>query len=135
MGPLDNDGMKCEIKMQLFSDALRRFHERLFTFSWEEQFPGLVFIRDYEELPVRAPFDIDIVSPPAVWTNLDAVFGSLAEELSLVMISHRSAHSFPILIFDPVVPARPAGTYLGVLRGSRGILWLPRPLLLLDLTC
>ena len=100
-----SDKMSGEFAAQTFSDTLRRFHERLFTFSWEEQFPGLVFIRDYEELPVRALFDIDIVSPPAVWTNLDTVFGSLAKELGLVMISHRSGLLFPILIFDPVIPA------------------------------
>ncbi len=103
---LNLDGMNSDIKMQLFSDALRYFHEQLFSFPWEKQFPGLVFIRDYEELPARAPFDVDLMAPPAVWTKLDSAFADLAKELGLVMTSRRSDHAFLILIFDPVLSVK-----------------------------
>ena len=94
------------ISTQTFSDSLRRFHEQLFTFQWEEQFPGLVFIRDYEELPTRAPFDVDLMAPPSVWTKLDSSFTDLVNDLGLVMTSRRSAHSLLILIFDPSISAK-----------------------------
>jgi len=98
--------MKCEMTKRVFSEALQHFHEKLFTFSWEKQFPGLVFIRDYEELPVRAPFDVDLMAPPAVWTKLDSSFAVLAKDLGLVMTSRRSDHAFLILIFDPMLSAK-----------------------------
>ena len=106
MRPLDHDGMKSEMTMPMFSDTLRRFHEQLFTFPWEKQFPGLVFIRDYEALPVRAPFDVDLMAPTAIWEKLDSVFAELVHDLGLVMTSRRSAHSFLILIFDPDISAK-----------------------------
>ena len=106
MRPFDHDEMKWEMTMQAFSDTLRRFHEQLFSLPWENQFPGLVFIRDYEELPVRAPFDVDLMAPTAIWPKLDSAFADLANDLDLVMTSSRSAHSFLILIFDPVISVK-----------------------------
>ena len=44
-----------------FSKKILNFNKLLFKINWKKRLPKTVFFRDYEDLPISSPFDIDIL--------------------------------------------------------------------------
>ena len=66
-----------------------------------DEFPGCVFIRDYETLPERAPFDIDLMMPEVYWDSLARRWDDMATQHGLVSITKKLRNALLILLFDP----------------------------------
>ena len=93
--------MADDLRNVPFSDRLQRFYLRLMEFPWRSEFPRSVFIRDYETLPERAPFDIDLMMPESYWDPLARLFDKLATQCGLVSIAKKNPNALLILLFDP----------------------------------
>lgn len=83
-----------------FTTRLQEFHRALSNIDWERDMPGCLFIRDYENLPTSASFDIDMMADEGVWKTLEAVFSSIAEQNELICMSRTSPSGLFILLFD-----------------------------------
>lgn len=84
-----------------FSDRLREFYSILLEIPWRSEFPGSAFIRDYEMLPERAPFDIDLMMPEAYWDRFIGRFDNIAAQCGLISIARKVSGGILILVFDP----------------------------------
>lgn len=84
-----------------FSDRLQRFYTSLSEIPWRDEFPGTAFIRDYEMLPERAPFDVDLMMPEVYWDSLVRRWDDVATQHGLVSITKKHPNALLILLFDP----------------------------------
>ena len=83
-----------------FTPALQKFHIKCKEINWVEKIPGCVFIRDFENLPTSATFDVDLLADENSWSNLLSIFKSTAEDCGLVLIYRTSKAGLFIFIFD-----------------------------------
>jgi hypothetical protein len=84
-----------------FTPSIKAFNRSLAELPWQKVFPGAVFIRDYENLPERAPFDIDILVPKSLWSSLKSSLSDCAEKSGLITTIRQGENSLLILVFDP----------------------------------
>lgn len=100
-----------------FTERLQDFHRALNGVDWKRDLPECVFIRDFENLPQRAPFDIDLMAPEESLEDLASTFSSLAEKSQLLCLSRTSHTGLFILLFDVhVVEGRRGWSYYEVRR-------------------
>ena len=91
---------------QPFTYALQLFHKNLANYSWQKKFPGGVFFRDYEHLPERSPFDIDVIMPEKYWHAFLQGMKATAEESGLVMVCQEGILGVLVMIFDPLINSK-----------------------------
>ena len=83
-----------------FSKNILNFNQKLKKINWRVSFPGTVFIRDYEFLPDKSPYDIDLLVQKNEVSKLEVLFKKNADENSLLLISKNSLESSVFIIFD-----------------------------------
>jgi hypothetical protein len=83
-----------------FAPGVRTFHERLASADWPKLAPSFVFVRDYEGLPARAPFDIDAMADTDDLQSCRAVFEETAEALGLVCLVQAGSAGINILVLE-----------------------------------
>lgn len=83
-----------------FTSNLQAFHHFLSEFDWKQNIPECVFIRDFENLPVSASFDIDLMANEDTWPAIIELFKSAALASGLVCLYRMSHGGLFILVFD-----------------------------------
>jgi len=83
-----------------FTSGLQAFHRYLSEFAWRKKIPECVFIRDFENLPTKASYDIDLMASEKMWPALTDVFKSTAKKCELICLYRTSHAGLYILIFD-----------------------------------
>ncbi len=86
-----------------FSPALRGMFERLAGADWAARVPSALFIRDFENLPASAPFDIDVVCDRDEWDDLRALLQECAE--GLIVSEDAALQALYVLVIDLEGPA------------------------------
>lgn len=87
-----------------FSPALTAFLDHLIAIEWRAQVPSCLFIRDFEDLPYSAPFDIDLLCAQADWPALLEQIGSAATQNGLIVSHHASSPALHVLVVDVTGP-------------------------------
>lgn len=83
-----------------FSQSLRGFHESLASLRWQELAPSCVFVRDYEGLPLTAPFDIDVMAAAHDLSACARAFTDTARANGLECIVQSASAGINILVLD-----------------------------------
>ena len=93
--------IRTELKVQSFTPALQNFNSMLSDVSREKEFPDAAFIRDYEHLPERSPFDIDMIIPTSLWPEFKALVSDNAGKCGLMSTINQGPNFLHILVLDP----------------------------------
>ena len=83
-----------------FSNNIIDFNKALKLIDWKKKFPHSVFFRDHENLPFKAPYDIDLIVAEDQIINLRNCLQELAKNFSLTLISKNFDNSMIIILFD-----------------------------------
>jgi thymidylate kinase len=87
-----------------FSDSLKAFFNDLAGISWREKLPNVLFVRDYESLPEKASFDIDILCGRKYWNSLRDSVREIALKNKLRFFSEITEKNFLFALFDVKKP-------------------------------
>lgn len=87
-----------------FSDSLKCFFLDMSKLSWRETLPGVLFARDYENLPDRASFDIDILCGKEYWNRLREIVREIAFRNKLKIFFDRTEKNLLFAVFDVKKP-------------------------------
>lgn len=88
-----------------FSPAIGGFFLNLMSSALAKSAPSCLFFRDFEQLPQRAPFDLDILCNRTQWQALLARFRQLAQQFDLLMSVRQTPKSTYVLLLDLAGPA------------------------------
>jgi len=89
-----------KIRQKRFTKALVAFHKDLFSFPWEERFPKCIFVRDYELLPDKAPYDVDIMLQVTYWNDFQETITNMASQRGLKIFFTRTKNHLLFIILD-----------------------------------
>jgi hypothetical protein len=91
--------MSNNVELQ-FSDSLKLFFQDLSKITWNETLPGLLFARDYERLPERASFDIDLLCDRKYWNRLREIVREVALRNKLKIFFETTEKNLLFALFD-----------------------------------
>lgn len=83
-----------------FSPSLKTFLGKLIGTDWSAKCPDCLFIRDFEDLPETAPFDIDLLCGREDWPTLTAIVRDAAAECGLLVSVYSSELALYLLVLD-----------------------------------
>lgn len=86
-----------------YSENLQSFFNALAKEDWQQKAKDTLFIRDFEALPKRSNFDVDLLSNEDNWETLSAIYKEAAEKNNLICIVDRSETCLLFFLVDPIV--------------------------------
>ena len=92
--------MDNKIRQKRFTKSLTAFHKDLFSFPWREKFPKCIFVRDYELLPDKAPYDVDIMLNETYWNEFQETITNLCSQRGLRIFFKRTKNHLLFIILD-----------------------------------
>jgi|TARA_Y100000031_G_scaffold148832_1_gene185714 hypothetical protein len=95
-----NNFSRNGIREIYFSDSLVSFHKDLMSFPWNRKLPECLFARDFELLPYRSPYDIDILLPKNKRNEFCSVMSVLSEKHKLKVFFKSLDFAMLVAIFD-----------------------------------
>ncbi len=83
-----------------YSKKIINFNKLFLNMNWEKEFPNTIFFRDYENLPRKSPFDIDIFTKLSDREKLVKTIINLSKSNNLLHFIKKTPSYCLILIFD-----------------------------------
>lgn len=85
---------------QIYSKNILNLNKLLLKINWKKEFPNTIFFRDYEDLPRKSPFDIDIFIELSDRERLVKTITKIAKSNNLLHFIKKTSSYCLILIFD-----------------------------------
>jgi thymidylate kinase len=92
--------MTPRYNQQSFTPAIQAFISEMRSWPWWSKFSAALFIRDFRELPVSSPHDIDLMMDSALQPTFLDLMQKKGREANLYCFHRLSATACTIILFD-----------------------------------
>lgn len=91
---------RLSARSEPFTPSLQSFFQEAANWPWDVSFPNALFIRDYHDLPVSSPHDIDLIMDTKLQKPFAELVRRMAGEHGLHCTTKLSSDVCSIILFD-----------------------------------